>query len=172
MFEHDRTHSNFSSNGVWMSFNKSLAMLPHCKLFLAIPLYCNFGSCASMYNALDPLDFRYIPYIWFFPCILRGVLPYPLLFCSLQYIYQDLYCSYFSACRWNLQRQLEILSPISSWSCKHIGLTIWFQHSPASFCTRWIINIEYVLHHHYGTMVMVELVSNMHHPLVLTIHLS
>jgi hypothetical protein len=35
---------------------------------------------------------------------------YLLSFCSLQYIYEDLYRSYSSVCLWNPQRQPEILS--------------------------------------------------------------
>jgi hypothetical protein len=52
-------------------------------------------------------DSRYIYCI----CAFFGVFClYPVLFCSLQYIYEYLYRSYLSVCLWCSQRQPEILS--------------------------------------------------------------
>ena len=53
----------------------------------------------------------------------RAFFVYPLLFCSLQYIYESLYHSYSSVCLCHLQRQLEYYSLFSSRSRRQFTLT-------------------------------------------------
>jgi len=71
------------------------------------------GGYVSMHNVPNlRIQGTYLPnsYLHCFHASLGVFYVYPLLFCSLQCIYKDMYCSYLSVCLWNFQRHLEILS--------------------------------------------------------------
>jgi len=70
------------------------------------------GCCASLRNVPDLRIQGTFLYLLFF----RPFYFYPLSFCSLQYIYENLYHSYPSVCLCNPQRQPEILFLTFSWS--------------------------------------------------------
>ena len=83
----------------------------------------NSGSCASMRNAPDT-EFKVHSLLLLFS---RAFYVYPLLFRSLQYIYESLYCSYPSVCLCRLQRQPESYSLSCSDHANNLRSLIRFQ---------------------------------------------
>ena len=76
----------------------------------------------------------------------RAFYVYPLLFCSLQYIYESLYRSYPSVCLCRLQRQPESYSLSYSDHANNLSLLIRFQQGvssiPATRCKVGKVNKE------------------------------
>src|SRR6267143_1496729 len=66
---------------------------------------CEHAQCAR-----SP-DSRHISYLYCFCASFGAFGLYPLSFCSLQYIYEDLYCNYLSVClRDNRKSYLYLIS--------------------------------------------------------------
>ena len=86
-------------------------------------------SCASMRNAPDT-EFTVHFLLLLFS---RAFYVYPLLFRSLQYIYESLYHSYPSICLCYLQRQPESYSLSCFDHANNLRLLIRFQHDIYSF---------------------------------------
>ena len=105
---------------------------------------------ASMHNVPNlQIQGTYLPnsYLHCFHASFGVFYVYPLLFCSLQCMYKDMYCSYLSVCLWNFHRQPEILSLYLDhtndfWVATHSPNWVSDRIANTLMCSSFLVNIN------------------------------